>query len=425
MALEFEFEGMDAIIVGCDGIDGEVIIPRTVSIEGDDGGRHHIVRAIGDYAFSFCDDVRTILIPDTVVRIDSSAFSNCSNLCDIVVDERNEHYASLDGVLFSKDLKILIKYPEGKEGRYSIPNGVENLESLAFSRADGLTSISIPCSLKGDISISWCPNVISIDVDEGHESLSSMDGVLFNKGRTVLIRCPQGRSGHYTVPDGVHTIKDWAFSGCDLLVSVDIPEGTESIGEWAFNECHRLETISLPNGSRSIGNWAFSDCLSLSTIDIPESVRYIGNNAFSGCKSITSIKIPYGIVSILPHTFAACSGLKSVYLPDSIEFIKDDAFSDCIGLESVEIPASVTSIGRYAFKGCSRLESVVIPEGVEYIDDWAFSGCSNLVSIRIPGSVHSMGLWVFDECDGLKTVYMNSDVDYEFDESIDVFKSNL
>ena len=84
MNIEFEFEGTDAIVVGCDGIGGEIIIPRTVSPEGDDGG-HHIVRAIGDYAFSFCDDVRAIMIPDTVVRIDSSAFSNCSNLCDIVV----------------------------------------------------------------------------------------------------------------------------------------------------------------------------------------------------------------------------------------------------------------------------------------------------------------------------------------------------
>ena len=425
MTLEFEFEGRGAIIVGCDGIDGEVIIPRTVSIEGDDRGCHHIVRVIGDYAFSFCEGVRTIRIPETVIRIDSSAFSNCSELCNIVVDERNEHYASLDGVLFSKDLKTLIKYPEGKEGNYRVPDGVEALGDLAFSRADGLTSVSIPCSLKGDISISWCPNVISIDVDEGHESLSSMDGVLFNKDRTVLIRCPQGRSGHYIMPDGVHTIKDWAFSGCVLLVSVDVPECMETIGDWSFNECHRLETISLPNGLGSIGNWAFSDCVSLSTMEIPESVRYIGNNALSGCESITSIKVPYGIASILPHTFAACSGLKSVYLPDSIEFIKDDAFSDCIGLESVEIPASVTSIGRYAFKGCSRLESVVIPEGVEYIDDWAFSGCSNLVSLRIPGSVHSMGLWVFNKCDGLKTVYMDSDVDYEFCESVDVIKSNL
>lgn len=425
MTLEFEFEGMDAIIVGCDSINGEVIIPRTVSIEGDDGGCHHIVRVIGDYAFSFCDGVRTIRIPETVVRIDSSAFSNCSDLCDIVVDERNEHYASLDGVLFSKDLRTLIKYPEGKKGNYRVPDGVEALGNLAFSRADGLTSVSIPCSLKGDISISWCPNVISIDVDEEHESLSSMDGVLFNKDRTVLIRCPQGRSGHYIVPDGVHTIKDWAFSGCDLLVSVDIPEGTESIGEWAFNECNRLETISLPKGLGSIGNWAFSDCVSLTSMNIPETVSKIGNNAFSGCKSITSVRVPYGIVSILPHTFAACSDLRSVYLPDSIEFIKDNAFSECIGLESVEIPSSVTSIGRFAFKGCSKLESVVIPEGVESIDDWAFSGCSNLVSIRIPRSVHSMGLWVFNECDGLKTVYMDSDVDYKFDESIDVFKTDL
>ena len=425
MTLEFEFEGMDAIIVGCDSINGEVIIPRTVSIEGDDGGCHHIVRAIGDYAFSFCDDVRAILIPDTVVRIDSSAFSNCSDLCDIVVDERNEHYASLDGVLFSKDLRTLIKYPEGKKGNYRVPDGVEALGNLAFSRADGLTSVSIPCSLKGDISISWCPNIISIDVDVGHESLSSKDGVLFNKDRTALIRCPQGRSGHYIVPDGVHTIKDWAFSGCDLLVSVDIPEGTESIGEWAFNECNRLETISLPKGLGSIGNWAFSDCVSLTSMNIPETVSKIGNNAFSGCESITSVRVPYGIVSILPHTFAACSDLRSVYLPDSIEFIKDNAFSECIGLESVEIPSSVTSIGRFAFKGCSKLESVVIPEGVESIDDWAFSGCSNLVSIRIPRGVHSMGLWVFNECDGLKTVYMDSDVDYKFDESIDVFKTDL
>jgi hypothetical protein len=98
---------------------------------------------IGEEAFSSCN-LQNVNIPDNITKIGEGAFSGNNKLKTIYISERNEHYCSMDGVLFTKDKKILVQYPAGKEGNnYKIPKAVKRIGNSAFDKSK-LTEIDIP-----------------------------------------------------------------------------------------------------------------------------------------------------------------------------------------------------------------------------------------------------------------------------------------
>ncbi len=230
-----------------------------------------------------------------------------------------------------------------------------------------------------------------------------------------------GAGGDVTVPEGVTSIGDFAFSECESIVSVVLPEGLTSIGSYAFLACDNLERIAIPQSVTFIGSGAFKSCysleavtlpkhitaisddtfwtcLNLANISIPESVTSIGSKAFCGCWKFTSIAIPEGVTAIGKGTFSGCHSLTSVTIPGSVTSIGDGAFENCEHLTSVTIPGSVTSIGSGAFKNCEHLTSVTIPEGVRSIGSRAFSECKSLVSVTLPQSLTAIGDNAFEWC---------------------------
>jgi len=125
---------------------------------------------------------------------------------------------------------------------------------------------------------------IVFDVDEHEDGLA-----LSEDGRTVLQANENVVS--VTIPEGVTSIDDYAFSHCSYLTSVVIPSSVASIGESAFLGCSSLASIVIPSSVTSIGEEAFADCSSLILITIPSSVTSIGDYAFEGCLSLKSVTI--------------------------------------------------------------------------------------------------------------------------------------
>ena len=164
------------------------------------GGRTYDVIGIGSYAVDGCSSLTSITIPDGVTSIGDWAFDGCSSLTSIDVDEQNEEYADVDGVLFSKDMAKLIQFPAAKGGAYEIQYGVTSIGGWAFYGCSSLTSV--------------------------------------------------------TIPDGVTSIGDDAFEGCSSLTSVTIPHSVTSIGYAAFYGCSSLTTVTIPD-SVSIRDGAF------------------------------------------------------------------------------------------------------------------------------------------------------------------------
>lgn len=103
------------------------------------------ITEISSKAFTFCDELISIVIPDSVESIDGDAFDECTSLISIDVKGLNKFYASEDGILFNKHKTELIRYPAGKTNTsFSVPNSVQEIAAKAFQGCIHLETISIP-----------------------------------------------------------------------------------------------------------------------------------------------------------------------------------------------------------------------------------------------------------------------------------------
>jgi len=165
-------------------------------------------------------------------------------------------------------------------------------------------------------------------------------------------------------------------------IKVDSTVTTLSTSTLLFSS-YSLISITIPYGVTSIENSAFSNCYSLISVTIPDSVTKIGDNAFSGCFTLASITIPNSVTKIEDNAFSGCYSLASITIPNRVTSIGDNAFSGCFILASITIPSSVESIENYAFNGCYSLASIIIPNSVTTIGYNAFNYCHALLSINI------------------------------------------
>jgi len=145
------------------------------------------VQSVGAGAFSTCLSATNVTIPSSVTSISGNAFNACSSLEAFVVDSQNPSYATQGGVLFSKDLTLLIAFPAGKAGSYSVPGGVTKIGDAAFALCQNITNLYIPGSVTnlGVGSFSHC------------EGLSKI-----------------------AIPSSVRYIDNYAFQDCKLLREV-------------------------------------------------------------------------------------------------------------------------------------------------------------------------------------------------------------
>lgn len=318
--------------------DSDFVVKRKVLIEYRGEAEHVIIpgdmgiKAIMSDAFFYSSEIKSITIPAEVENISITAFIWCNNLTSIIVDERNTAYSSSEGVLFNKDKTALVQYPLGREGAYTVPDGVLYIESFAFAGRN-LTDIAIPASVSSIRvgAFNGCRSLANITVDERNTAYSSAGGVLFNKDGTVLAQYPAAREGDYTISDKVLHIADGAFATCLNLTAVSIPDSVVTIESRAFYLCESLTSITIPPGVASIGDGAFSNCKNLAYVTISPGVTIIGNGAFFLCERLTSVTIPASVTSIESIAFNMCGRLKTVTLSRHTR-IGRDAFHDGVEL---------------------------------------------------------------------------------------------
>ena len=337
-------------------------------------------------------------IPENVTEIEDIAFYSCCGLTEIHVSPDNRAYASELGVVFNKDKTILVRCPRGKVGSYTIPDSVIKIEALAFDGCAGLASITIPNSVTEISTCAFddCKRLIEIKVSSDNKVYASVQGVLFNKQKTKLISYPRGKVGSYSIPKSVMEFEDFAFDGCSRLTAIEVDAGNNTfISDQGvvFNKqktiivrcpTGKVGSYEIPNTVTEIGKFAFRDCSRLTSVHISNSITKIGECAFGGCARITTFTIPNSVKDIGRAVFAGCTSLTTLTIPDSITEIRGSTFSECKRLTDINIPNSITKIGDNAFFGCGKLTSITIPNSVTKIDRAVFNYCNSLSEIRIP-----------------------------------------
>ncbi len=248
MQAQFTFvtTGGTITIMGYTGPGGAVTIPSTIN--------GLPVTRIGDQAFSYCNSLTSITIPASVTSIGDAAFYACDSLMAITVDALNSVYSSVDGVVFNQSQTMLVQWPGGKAGSYTIPNNVTSIGDYAFAGTrltnvtilnnvtrigisaffgSDLTSVTIGISVTsiGDHAFAGCDSLTAITVDALNSFYSSVAGVLFNQSLTVLLQYPRGKAGSdYTIGNSVTNIGASAFANCFSLTTVTIGNSVTRIG---------------------------------------------------------------------------------------------------------------------------------------------------------------------------------------------------
>ena len=362
-------------------------------------------RTIAGSAFSGCERLIAITIPDSVISIGDYAFSNCDKLTSITIPDS---VISIGGGAFFECVGLVSA---------KIGNCVTNIGDYAFYNCTSLASITIPDKVTsiGSSVFYNCTSLISTKIPDNVTSI----------GDHAFFSCTSLAS--IAIPDSVTSIDDYAFYNCTSLTSVTIPDSVTSIGQYGFYGCKNLKSVALGNGITVIGGFAFYGCTSLTSITIPDSVTRINLNAFSCCTSLTSVTIGNSVKTIGNYAFSGCKSLTSITIPDSVTSMGENVFGSCDSLESLYITdlASWCGIGFY---GCNSnplvyvekvyingelTTDIVIPDSVTSIGDYTFYCCKSLTTITIPDSVTSIGQCAFYNCNNLKYVfYTGSEIDW-------------
>ena len=395
-------EVSDTTLTGVQGGDGEgeylLVIPEGITEIAQMVGAQNFVlgglrlpstlETVGMAAFAYTA-IREINIPAACVSIGDYAFAASLACTAINVAATNPAYASVNGALFNKDKTILMVFPAGKSGSYTIPDTCQTIFDGAFSMSSLLTSVTIPNS------------VTTIGMGAFAQS---------------------GISGKLVLPNSLTTITQNAFYGCANIEEIVLGSSVASIGEESFSGCESLTTISWTTSLTSLGTNAFSGCYSLTgTIDIPnvtsiptkafydlplvtavnfsDRLTDIGESAFENCSSLTgSLVIPDSCTSISQAAFRN-TGFTSVTISSGMQSISNYTFQNCTSLTTINWNSNLTDIGVAAFAGCSALAGkITIPSGVTILNSYVFQDCSSITGLNLHDSITQIGDLAFYNC---------------------------
>lgn len=355
---------------------GDIIIPSVVEHEGV---TYNVTR-VGDNAFVACEELTSVIIPNSVTRIGSRAFGWCTGLKKMNLPNS---ITTIGKHAFTNCYNLT---------QVSMPNSVTAIGEGAFDECFCLSSIVLPenLTLIEDYLFARCTSLKTINIPSGVTSIG--ESAFFDTSLTSVI-----------LPDGCTSLGFGAFSGCAKLNSIKLSQQLVSIGERVFLDCDQLTTIDVPESVVEIGPMAFAQCTKLASVNIPKGITKIERQVFYKCCSLTSIDLPDGITSIGSLAFAGCDGLTTIIIPEAVVSIEDGAFGYNSGLRSLDLPKGITCIGNYAFRSCKNLTFVGIPEGVTSIGGSAFTDCNQLRSITLPPTITTIGDYAF-QCPHLDVI---------------------
>ena len=219
-------------------------------------------------------------------------------------------------------------------------------------------------------------------------SFRSIFGGLWNKTReaisSAVLKDSEERQAE--VKNGMQINKGKLIKYTGNLRSLTLPEGITTIAEYAFSGS-KVEAIAFPRTLTSIEQYAFSGCASLRKIAFPRLDKLtIHEYAFHGCINVASLSLTVRSIMIREHAFSGCVNLTGVALVGETIEVCDYAFQGCVRIVKVVAGKTTKALrfGSYAFQGCAQCQVLSIPVGSVTLGDYCFYGATRLVRIQIP-----------------------------------------
>lgn len=376
--------------------------------------------------------LKNIEIPAGVTSIGEGAFSENKNLERIDVDEQNEAYCSVDGVLYNIEKTELLCVPGKLTGSVTIPNGIQRVGDYSFA-GTGVTEVVLPDSLKVIGEGAFLKSSLKeIDLPDGVTEI----------GKYAFQECVQLEQ--IELSENLHEIPYWLFMGDTKLHKAELPDNIEKIDSGAFEQTG-IKYVSLGSKLKTLGDSVFNGCSQLQYIRVDETNQYFKTQDGilynkEGTKLLLTpmmisgeVVIPEGVKRLEKSAFSDREKLEKIVLPDSLEYIGKDCFLNCSKLKAIYMGENVSFIGQGAFGGtgyyyneknwengvlyigsyavCSNLgyvtEYLKIKEGTRLIAAGCLSYNETLNRVEIPDSVLHINEFAFYYCKNLKSVKMS------------------
>ena len=388
---------------------GDIVITDTVTYEG----ANYAVTSMADEAFEDCNQLTSIVLPQTLRNLGKNAFLRCTNLTSCIIPD-----STITEIPFEAFWKAgLIEF--------RVPEGVTYIEQRSFEQMPNLQRVQLANSVQ---KVSpWAFYI-----------LDALQDPIYNDSLFVLM--PRSYSGAYTIPSSIKVICNDAFGGCTKITSLTIPEGVKRIESQSlfFSGYGKVSKLHIPASVEYIGPNAICSGR-LSTLTVAEgNTHYASQNDVIYTKDMKTLifgadgqtyynfTFPSTVEHVAPYAFYVASVLygtfempnlktigecafmqndfESLSLPECLEEIGKEAFSQSFDLKSVTIPASVTSVGEEAFSYCRNLQKAVINNPI--IGKGQFYNDTTLEIIEIGDSLREIGAYAFHKCPALWYIRM-------------------
>lgn len=357
MDFEYRIENNEAVITRCGIFDKNTVeVPEQI-------GEYPVV-GLDERSFSCITTIKKIVLPKTIRRIGDKAFYWCSALEELEI----QSCESIGKNCFSKT----------KLKNIHIPHNTSYIDVSAFL----------------DI-----PTLQNITVDDNNEFFSTENGVLYNKDKSILRFCPQGKTNCITINTNCVSISSYAFYNSSVK-QVNFNNKLEMIFTGAFRGC-AMENMMLPPHLTYIGDGAFYGVENITDIFIPSSVTEVGKEAFKFCVNAETVYIGTGVSELKQRTFEKCFKLKTVNM-QTIEKIGSYCFNDCFRMTDIDL-SNVKSIGYSAFLRNESLLEVDLSM-CDTVLARAFKRCYNLKSVVLCKKLYEVRSEVFSACFELENI---------------------